>query len=273
MKNQELFGILAFYKENPMNKSEVQRQQCRVCLEEVKSYKYFSEPIDFRGDSAEPLDIFSAFTYCTHLEFEEQEAAEVIKQFICNSCINSLKFAYEFIKKARESDSSLRVIIEEYVDNENEEKYEPECIDETYFEEEEEDQDIIAKEEVEIIFDPTFPDQAQICSDGDESFEDLEQPHPEDIEVDTEEYMLEEIEEAIYEDDDESVPEVIMSDDKPEEKEELIPPAPPQESTKTLKPAAKKDVKKVKKDLKTHLKCKDCCEFDFVFYYFDFYIF
>lgn len=245
-----------------MNTTDIQRQQCRACLEEVRSYKYFSDPIDSSEDQVR--DIFSAFTYCTNLEFDEQEAVEVIKQFICNSCVSSLKFAYEFIKKARESDANLRLVIE-YVDNEKyeddgSEKYVDEedmkyDEDEQYQEDAEvdyqedlaygEETEIVDKDDLGIIINPTFQKHDQ------ESMQDIEE-QAQDIEVDAEEYILSDYSVSDY---------IMTTEDVHETTTEVVVDV-PLRPIKPKKTSVDNTVKKVaKRDLKAlNHKCKDCCE-------------
>lgn len=171
---------------------EIQRQQCRVCLEDVRFYKYFSEDIDLKNDSDENIDIFTAFAFCTHLEFTESEALEVKNQFICNSCVNSLKFAFEFVKKARESDTQLRLV--EYLENEKEDEEDSNQFEVSNIQIE------AAEDEVGniLIIDSTFQENQELISES------VEETH---LEIHPEEYILEDPEDEVQY----GVPEEILS--------------------------------------------------------------
>ncbi|KAL5276477.1 hypothetical protein ACFFRR_001974 [Megaselia abdita] len=252
-----------------MNSGDIQRQQCRACLEEVKSYKYFSEPIDFASDQAQ--NIFTAFIYCTNLDFDEQETSEVIKQFICNSCVNSLKFAYEFIKKARESDSHLRVVID-YVENENQkfDVEEDDKYDESIYEKLEEiDEEVVDYDDQEEVFDTgeeveeseVVKDDLEIIVDSTLTFQkddlgDVSMQDVQDVEVETEEYILEEIDEiqdGNYATEDVSGYIMTSVEDEPAMVVSV-------DSSKAKKPLNDKTAKKITKKgpLKNNHKCKEC---------------
>lgn len=245
-----------------MNLSDIKRQQCRACLEEVKSFKYFSEPID---SSDPPLDIFSAFTYCTNLEFGQQEASVIIQQYICNSCVNSLKFAYEFIKKARESDCHLRgVVVEdivEYIGNETP-KYNPSSSPSVSHRKEDESGFEAQKyEEEEVTYYEEDPAEISETEDPDAGYQKDEIiEETQDIEVDSEQYILEEVEQPqdTNYDSDGGVPDYIMTTVEDVHATEVVVDI-PENQGKRKKSSVEKSAKKVFKAL--NHKCSVCCEY------------
>ncbi|KAL5292791.1 hypothetical protein ACFFRR_011511 [Megaselia abdita] len=96
--------------------------QCRVCLENVKNFKEFTDILSQETDYIyEPKEetVRSAFSFCTKLGCPDQNMV------LCISCTKSLKFSYDFIRQAMEADVRLRqnnFTVTEKEDSSNEEQ-------------------------------------------------------------------------------------------------------------------------------------------------------
>uniref|UniRef100_T1GW16 Protein krueppel n=1 Tax=Megaselia scalaris TaxID=36166 RepID=T1GW16_MEGSC len=78
--------------------------ECRVCLENVRNFKEFTEILICDTEPQE--SILSIFEYSTSIDCSNY--LEEGPMFLCISCIKNLKFVYDFIRQARESDEKLR---------------------------------------------------------------------------------------------------------------------------------------------------------------------
>ena len=82
---------------------------CRVCLENVRRYKKFSDILTQSEEDEfyekEESSIASVFQYCIHINLEEENES---KTYLCLSCTKTLRSSYDFIRRALESDKKLR---------------------------------------------------------------------------------------------------------------------------------------------------------------------
>lgn len=94
------FGLWEFRTMSSINK-------CRVCLENVRNFKEFSETLvqdaDYLDEPKKEETIQEVFESMTKLNISDKAP-----MFLCISCTKHLRFAYDFIRRAIKADLSFR---------------------------------------------------------------------------------------------------------------------------------------------------------------------
>lgn len=213
--------------------------QCRVCLENVKNFKQFTD--DFTQDTDfnyEPRleTISSAFEFCTKLIISEFDN----ESFLCLSCTKNLRFSYDFIRQAIKADSSFHKIVNSSDDIENEDFRS------------EENQECVKLEDAYMLIEEvkSAKEQPQIQSDEEVDHPDSPESSAQDI-ID-EEYIMQN-EEAVEE-------EYILEMNEDNSLEPIV-----VDNFMEVTTADKRLLKNKKyvsrKDIPANFSCSDCCKF------------